>query len=164
MDVKEKSTGELMIMAKECLEEVERRRSENSEKLKYFDNKINLIYHEIETKAFDAYGGWQMNNKLQYQLRLRRIIKNEMWIFNFIHKFSNDGKGAKEWRTNLDYINGIIKGSDITTKNLNRQKEWSNASKLGNLTYRDVDNEYNKKYGKVEDQITILKDRLVGSK
>ena len=153
-----------MIVVKECLDEVERRRLENNDKLKYFDKKISDLYHEIETKAFDAFSGWKMNNKLQHQLRLRRIVKNEMWIFNYIHKFSNDGKGAKEWKNNLDYFNSIVRGSDTTLNTICRQKDWSNTSKLGELSYQEVDEEYNKKFGQLEDQLSILKSRMVVSK
>ena len=159
MEIKDVHTSDLLLHIKICLDEVEKRRMESNEKLQYFDKKVSDIYHEIETTNFNAQIGWRLTKNLQEKLRMRRVVKNEQWIFNAIYKNSRDNS-SREWKQYIDYIESIIKTSSTTPCKIKQQDEWSNVAKLGKIKYREVEAESDKRFGKVEDKLLELKNRM----
>ena len=77
MDLRDKKTSDLFKEVNILLKEIEYRNSNNNMFQSFFDNKVQEIYHNIETDNFNAYEGYKKSKKLQEVLRLRRIIKND---------------------------------------------------------------------------------------
>lgn len=130
-------------------------RNENaSDKVSYFSKKRSEVEHEIEVTSFNAFQGYRYAKEIQDLSMYRRMAKRDIDILSTM----NCTKGM-----NIDTLyNGVTKlmNSKFLKDHVKENNyKWSNYGQLGELTYSKMDDEYNKKFGELDDQIVLLQQK-----
>lgn len=151
MDLKTTGTAELLKTFKSIAQELDERKATANEKQSYFDKKLDEIEHQIEVTPMNVYKGYQLAKEFQRIRMLRRVVKRDLLIFNQFDK-----SGLK-WKDVIAFVNNLKKIENKTSKRrAKEQRQWSNYHRLGEITHKDVDDEFNKKYGNLNDQLDKL--------
>lgn len=70
----------------DTLKDLRKRKQELLDLQSEVDKEISDIYHYIELNNLNAYQGWLMYKMLQYRLKRRRVIKDELSIIKHLVK------------------------------------------------------------------------------
>lgn len=89
----------------DTLKDLRKRKQELLDLQSEVDKEISDIYHYIELNNLNAYQGWLMYKMLQYRLKRRRVIKDELSIIKHLVKCNIDTQSLSE-------IQDIIKNMD----------------------------------------------------
>lgn len=141
MDLRDRKTSDLFKEVNILLKEIEYRNSNNNMFQSFFDNKVQEIYHNIETDNFNAYEGYKNSKKLQEVLRLRRIIKNDVRLFQSFTK-------SQKWTDSVELIDNICRSVYLSDKIMAEQVRFTRADVFGEVTYSDIDKVYNETMNK----------------
>lgn len=158
MDIKNDTTEELLLNAHEILLEIERRRLELFDKQAYFDKLLSSQYHDIETSNFDAFRGYKAYKDIQRILRFRRVIKREIRVFNSPNR-ARGRQNSKNWTEMLDLYKQFLKAGGVRELSVKENNEWSNNDKLGKVLYSDIEKEYNRSFGDLDEALIRLADQ-----
>ena len=152
MDLRDRKTSDLFKEVNILLKEIEYRNSNNNMFQSFFDNKVQEIYHDIETDNFNAYEGYKKSKKLQEVLRLRRIIKNDVRLFQSFTK-------SQKWEDSVELIDNICRSVYLSDKIMAEQVRFTRADVFGDVTYSDIDKVYNESMNK---NLKQLQERFNG--
>ena len=141
MDLRDKKTSDLFKEVNILLKEIEYRNSNNNTFQSFFDNKVQEIYHNIEIDNFNAYEGYKKSKKLQEVLRLRRIIKNDVRLFQSFTK-------SQKWADSVELVDNICRSGYLSEKSMAEQVRFTRADVFGEVTYSDIDKVYNESMNK----------------
>jgi len=89
----------------DTLKDLRKRKQELLDLQSEVDKEISDIYHYIELSNLNAYQGWLMYKMLQYRLKRRRVIKDELSIIKHLVKCNIDTQSLSE-------IQDMIKNMD----------------------------------------------------
>lgn len=89
----------------DTLKDLRKRKQELLDLQSEVDKEISDIYHYIELNNLNAYQGWLMYKMLQYRLKRRRVIKDELSIIKHLVKCNIDTQSLSE-------IQDMIKNMD----------------------------------------------------
>lgn len=151
----ERQTSDLINEFIDLVEEISYRQKTTKEKVSYFTKQADDIAHEIESVSFDAYRGYYLAKSLQKQRMLRRIVKRDDSLFDSISYKSGNFK----WENILNTCNKFKNIRQLNKQQIESDKEWSNYKKLGDITYEELEEEYCKKFGSLEDGMEKLKEK-----
>lgn len=146
-------TVDLLKLLADVSEELYIRDSTANDKVSYFSKKRSDIEHEMETTSFDVFHGYYYAKDIQKYSMLRRIAKRDLDLFKLTTR-----TGGCSFERIYKYTQNIVKDYLLKDEVVQQGKEWSNYEKLGYITFGEMDDEYNKKFGTLEDQIKILND------
>lgn len=89
----------------DTLKDLRKRKQELLDLQSEVDKEISDIYHYIELNNLNAYQGWLMYKMLQYRLKRRRVIKDELSIIKHLVKCNINTQSLSE-------IQDMIKNMD----------------------------------------------------
>lgn len=89
----------------DTLKDLRKRKQELLDLQSEVDKEISDIYHYIELNNLNAYQGWLMYKMLQYRLKRRRVIKDELSIIKHLVKCDINTQSLSE-------IQDMIKNMD----------------------------------------------------
>lgn len=112
----------------EILKGIEDDHAKLVKKLSEYDKTISNIYHDLETRKFNAAEGYYIAKDLQDIVQKRRLVKDELYRLRELHK-------SLEATCLNEKIPQIKKA---TKKAKNRAKNWC---KNFNFTFSDIEEE-----------------------
>ena len=83
-------------MFSDTLKDLRKRKQELLDLQSEVDKEISDIYHYIELNNLNAYQGWLMYKMLQYRLKRRRVIKDELSIIKHLVKCNINTQSLSE--------------------------------------------------------------------
>jgi len=81
-----------------------------SKKMSEADKRVADVYHQVEYTKFNACDGYKLAKKMQDALRIRRGIKNEMAVMNYIRTYGVSDLSrieeiaTKAWKPEVDVL------------------------------------------------------------
>lgn len=75
----------LLEKMKEVQQEYEKERKQLNAMLSKIDGEINIFYHNLEKRSFNASEGYFIASDLQKLVRKRRVIKQEMFKWSALN-------------------------------------------------------------------------------
>jgi len=86
----------LLEKMKEVQQEYEKERKQLNVMLSKIDRDINLFYHNLEKRSFNASEGYFIASDLQKLVRKRRVVKQEMFKLSALNSSLNIGELDKK--------------------------------------------------------------------
>ncbi|WP_461199207.1 hypothetical protein [Enterococcus sp. N249-2] len=153
--LKEVETHVLISKFYDIADELIYRERTSTEKLSFFSKRISEIQHEIESTPFDVFRGYKFAKSLQKFAMLRRKVKRDKFYFLELKNRANF-----DVNTLYDSSELFKKLKSFSVENTGSNYNWSNYEKLGDINYQEIEDEYNKQFGSLNDQLEKLKNHI----